>query len=169
MSAAELSEKSFLMLTASFRVLQATKVTQSDWIVLDNSKGVIPLIGITGSTSANAAETFTYGVATIGTSGATASTTSLSVTSATITRKGPFYALTASGEIIEVTADSAPSNATATWTVKRGCFGTTASATGIANGNVVHILNIIFLGSSTVGGELFAVLCLPEDAGAKLA
>ena len=66
----------------------------------------------------------------------------------------PYYILTAGGEVIEVTADTGAATTTGTLTVVRGRLCTTASATGLANGNVCIILNQVFLSSSTVGPAL---------------
>ena len=140
----------------------------ADWMVVNGYKGIIPLYGVAQSVAASGAEAITYGAATITVAG-TATSTSHAVTSATITRTGePFYILTAGGEIIEVTNDSAPTNASSTWTLRRGCLGTTATATGMANTNVVAIMNIIFLSAALVGPTLIAALPLPNDAGSQM-
>jgi hypothetical protein len=170
MAAVELTEKAFMMLSASWKIIQAVKATQSDWITLP-VKGVIAVVGVTDSTAATAAETPTFGTVTINNGGAayTAASTAIAVDGALATRVTPYYLLSASGEIIEVTNETAPATAAGTLTIKRGCFGTTPSATGLANNDVLSVLNQIVLASATVGGELLAALVLPEDPGAKLA
>ncbi len=131
--------------------LYVLKVTQGDWIVLSGIKGVWPPIGFTVTTSANAQETPNYGTLEILGSGYGATDTSLTIENAYITRKPPYFLATAGAEIMEVVADSTPAAATSTLTVVRGVLGTTASATGIATTNICSILNMIVLGSATVG------------------
>jgi hypothetical protein len=133
--------------------LRVTKVTQADWINIKGVRGVWPPTGNTQTITANVAETFTYGAATINNSGTayTATDTSIVIGTAATGRKAPYYLRTGSGEIMEVTADSAPTTNAGTLTVVRGVLGTTASATGLAHTNVCAILNCLILGSSTVG------------------
>lgn len=163
----ELTEKKFALMHLVPIIVSSTMITQNDWVVLDGFKGVVPLQGIAQSIALSLQETFTYGVATITTT-ATPTTTSHAVTSATITRTPPYYVLTAGGEIMEVISETLPAAAGSTWTVRRGCLGTTASATGLAATNVVGIMNILKLGANTVGPHLWALLPLPNDAGTKL-
>ncbi|CAK0771309.1 hypothetical protein CCP3SC15_420023 [Gammaproteobacteria bacterium] len=133
--------------------LKVTKVTQADWINIAGVRGVWPPMGNTVTVAANVAETFTYGAMTINNGGTayTATSTSIVVQTAVATRKAPYYVATGSGEIMEVTTDSTPTATTSTLTVRRGVLGTTASATGLANTNVVAVLNQLILGSATVG------------------
>jgi len=133
--------------------LMVMKATQNDWISISNMKGVLPPTGFTVTVAANVAETPTYGTAAINNGGTAygATDTSIVFQSASATRKPPYYILTAGGEIILVVADSGSATTSGTWTVQRGMLGTTATGTGLANTNVVAILNQIVLGSSTVG------------------
>lgn len=146
---------------------KAQRAAAGDWIVYDGEKGVIPLQGIGQSIAVSLADTFTYGTATI-TPTATATTTSIAVTLGTITRTPPYYVLTAGGEILEVVSETAANNANSTWTVRRGCLGTTASATGLAATNLVGIMNIVFLGANNVGPDMIVAIPLPKDAGTQL-
>jgi len=133
--------------------LYVLKVTQSDWINLSNIRGIWLPSGFTVTAAANVVETPTYGTAAINNSGTAYSTTdtSIVVQTAQATRKPPYYILTAGGEVMLCVADSTPTATTSTLTVQRGMLGTTASATGLANTNVVSILNQIVLGSASVG------------------
>ena len=153
----------------------ATKVTQNDWLNLSKAglyiKGIAGAILNTCSNSANVAETWTYGTLTINNSGTayTATDTTIVVGSGlygtgTNPRVVPYYIRAGSGEILEVTADSLPLTAAGTLTVRRGCLGTTASATGLAHTNVVHVLNQIILTSSTVGPVQGVIFPMPDAA-----
>ena len=164
---AELTETKFALMHLVPMLVNSTMVTQYDWVVIDGVKGVIPLQGIAQSVALSLQEVFTYGVATI-TPTATAIQTSIAVGTATITRKPPYYVLTAGGEIMEVISETAPDNATSTWTVRRGALGTTATTVGVAATNIVGIMNILKLGANAVGPHIWAVLPLPNDAGTKL-
>ena len=152
------------------------KATQSDWVSFKSFKGVIPLMGMVKAATSGASTseaTWTYGVATFAATTATATTTT--VTSATIARgntSSSFYvqlpAQTAGtpGEIVEVVTDSAPTASSATWTLKRGCLGTTAQA--IAAGDVGAIMNVVFVGTAGVGTEIIAVIPLPDENSAAV-
>ena len=147
--------------------IKAQRATQLDWIVVEGFKGVIPLQGMGQSVAVSIADTFTYGTATI-TNTATTTTTSMAVTLGTVTRVPPFYVLAAGGEIMEVTSETDSTSANSTWTVRRGCLGTTASATGLATTNLVGIMNIVFLGANNVGPDLIVALPLPNDARVQM-
>ena len=165
---AEITEKKFALMHLVPLVIKAQRVTAGDWIVVDGYKGVVPLMGIGQSVAVSLQEAgFTYGVMTI-TPTCTTTTTSIAVTSATATRVPPYYLLTAGGEIVEVISETTPTAATSTLTVRRGCLGTTASATGLAGTNVVGIMNILILGSNNVGPDMIMALPLPNDPGAAL-
>jgi len=149
-------------------LVKAQRAAANDWVVIDGFKGVIPLNGLGQSIAASLQETlFRYGVATI-TPTATATDTSIAVTLATITRVPPFYVLTGGGEIMEVTSETDSTNANSTWTVRRGCLGTTATATGVAATNIVGIMNILFLGANNVGPDMMVLLPLPNDARVQM-
>jgi hypothetical protein len=156
MTAADLTVYSSRTQGAMPIVAKVTKVTQNDWISFKDVKGVKPPTGVVITTSAHALETFTYGILTIDNSGTayTATDTSIVVKSGTATRLPPYYLMTGSGEIMEVTSETLPATAAGTLTVVRGRLGTTASATGLANNNTMVVLNQVFLSSSTVGVTL---------------
>lgn len=146
----------------------AQRAAAGDWIVLDGYKGVLPLGAIGQSIAASLADDIpTWGVATV-TPTCTATTTSFAVGTATVTRVPPYYVVTAGGEILEVISETAADNATSTWTVRRGCLGTTASATGLAATNVVGIMNILFMPANNVGPNIMLVQPLPNDPAARI-
>lgn len=165
--AAELTEVSYNAQPVIPIMIRVTRAAAGDWIVLSGVKGVIPTGSMGTSIAASLQEiAFTYGVATI-TPTCTATTTSIAVTLGTITRVPPYYVATAGGEIMEVVSETLPAAAGSTWTVRRGCLGTTASATGLAATNVVSILNILFLGGNNVGNDMIIAYPLPEDPGSS--
>ena len=145
-----------------------TKVSTSDWVVFGDYTGVIDCRG-TLYTGADEA-TLTYGTAAVDNSGTayTATTTSIVIKSGVITRVPPYYILTTSGEIMMVLSETAAGVAASTLTVKRGCLGTTASATGVANSNTLYIMNIIVFGAATSGGITGHFLPMPEQPDASL-
>ena len=114
--------------------------------------------------------TLTYGTAAINNAGTayTATSTTIVIASGAITRVPPYYIETTSGELIYVLSDSAADNAASTLTVQRGCLGTTASATGLANSNTVYIKNIVVFGQATTGYVTFEFTPMPRNTGAKL-
>jgi len=137
-----------------------------DWVVLNGYKGVIPVgTGICQNIASSAASALTYGVITInGAAQNTTTNTTFVCTAATITRSMPYYILTASGEIMEVLTDSNVASSTPTLTVRRGCLGTTPSATGLADTEVLGIMNIIFMAGARIGPHIFVTQMLPQDA-----
>jgi hypothetical protein len=137
-----------------------------DWAVLDDVKGVVPMRGISLSITRSLGATPTWGVARIDNGGAayTATSTSIVCDECTITRTGrPFYLITAGNEIMEVLSDATPTTAVGTFTVRRGCLGTTASATGLADNNYMGIMNIVFCQGPNIGPHIFPCLELPND------
>jgi len=171
MTAADLTTKvDFTLQHLVPDVLLVTKATQSDWVNL-SYPGVIVLNAFVmtsvADTVTNALETITYG--TMKANGAVATTTGTSVIidSASITRLLPYYILNGTtGEVMQVTADSAVGSAAATLTVKRGCLGTTAVA--IADNAPLYVLNQVFLGNAAVGKVIMTVLTLPSNPDAPL-
>ena len=145
-----------------------TKASTADWVVFGDYPGVIDCRG-TLYTGADEA-TLTYGTAAIDNSSTayTATTTAIVIKSGVITRVPPYYILTTAGEIMMVMSETAAGSAGSTLTVKRGCLGTTASATGVANNNTVYIMNIIVFGAATSGVITGHFLPMPEQADASL-
>jgi hypothetical protein len=164
MAAAELTENKANIMHLVPILVKAQVTTAGDWVVLDEYKGVIPLTGMAQSILTSGEETITYGVARVDGTVLTTTQTTLVCDECTITRTGkPFYIVTAGGEILEVLTDATPATAVGTFTVRRGCFGTTASTTGLSNNNYVGIMNILFLGTDLVGPHIFMVIPLPYD------
>lgn len=168
MAAAELTEKISTLLTgASPRVTKIKQITQSDWVLL-------PYKGVwiqTGRLVTGAVATITRGTLVVNNKGAayTATTASIAYDGASVTRStGSFYAESISGEILEL-KDSAPAAADGTLTViKRGCFGTTASATGLADDNTLYPLNNFVLGDNQTAAVTVTFIEMPEDANTGL-
>ena len=155
-------------------LIGVTTLTTLDWINLTKVKGVIlpPSFQIASSTANSAPDvgTVQYGVALSTAAYADVTTTSIVVdgaaADATTVRAVPFYAKCKSGEIVEVLGDSAPAAATATWTIRRGCLGTTAAA--IADNDYFCIMNQIVIASTRVGFATGMVFEMPNDPGVKL-
>jgi len=148
-------------------VVSLIKAATSDWITLDNYKGML-VTSVQGfSIAANLRDHVpTYGVATI-TATETATSTEVVVGTATVTRVVPFYVMTAGGEVMEVISETDSTNATSTWTVRRGCLGTTATATGLAATNVVAILNMLILPANCLGNTVITGIPLPNEPRAQ--
>jgi hypothetical protein len=167
MAAAEITPKYFHMQGADPVVGRFVKATQADWIVLPYP-GVFNLRG-TLYTGADEA-TLTFGTITVNNKGVayTATDTSIVGDAATITRQTPYYVQTSSGEIMLVTTDATPGTSTATLSVIRGCLGTTASLTGLADDNTLYIRNIIVFGAATTGVVGFEFTPMPREPKANL-
>jgi len=158
-------------------LIKVQKVTQHDWINLANCKGVADFRAHTTpvGVAANVEETWLYGPGDVDHASGTAydaTTTSIVVNgmyygTGANPRLPPYYILTGGGEVIEVLADSLPLTAAGTLTIRRGCLGTTATATGLADNDRFAILNQIVLTSSTVGFTLGHAFPLPQDEYTK--
>ena len=150
--------------------VRVAKATQNDWITVPNNTGgycwgVWAVQGTTTSISANAAETFTFQTLAINNAGTAYGTndTTIAYNNAIATRYPPYYIKSQSGELILVTADSGAASTSGNLTVRRGCLGTIASVTGLANTNVLTVMNQVILGSATVGPTDLLVFPMPED------
>jgi hypothetical protein len=155
-------------------VVKVAKTTQSDWLSFTKYPGVIILnahvFTVANNATTNGVETVTYGVGKVnnGSTAYTATTTTVAFDGAVATRIVPCYVLTASGEIMYVTADSGTTSTSGNLTVRRGCLGTTASATGLADNDPLYFLNQIYLGGSSVGLDFIFVMPLPQDPGTPM-
>lgn len=122
--------------------------------------------GITGADAA-----VLKGTLTINNAGTayTATTMSFAYDGGTLARSAEsFYLQTVSGEILEV-KDSAPSGASGTLTaLRRACFGTVASATGLADDSVLYVQNVIQLTDATATPTILSLIPMPEDPGVRL-
>lgn len=119
------------------------------------------------------AEACTFTTVTIANGGAAydETTTSIVYGSATANYRtsGGYYLITTGGEIIYVIADSGAASTGGTLTVKRGCLGTTATGTGLANTNVCYVMNALTLSTATTTGKVFVSYSpLPADPNTKL-
>lgn len=167
MTAAEITEKVYAENGWIKHTGRFLKAATADWVVFAGSATdhVLGVINCRGTLYTGADEgSLTYGTATINNSGTayTATTTSIVIASGAITRVPPYYIQTTSGEIILVEADSAADNAAATLTIKRGCLGTTASATGLANSNTIYLKQIVYFSAATSGYVDFEYTPMPN-------
>lgn len=170
MAAAELTETEFPMQHLVPLLIKVTQAAAGDWVVVNGYKGVIPLGGITQAVDhSHWQAAFTYGVATVNGT-ITAAATEIVFSGATITRVPPYYVLSGNAgtgfEIFEVVSEDDSTSATPTCQIVRGCLGTTA--TEQTNADVVSIMQILFVGTNAVGGNIFAVLPLPENNKVKM-
>jgi len=167
---ADLANTGFLLLGANWKWIHVIKATQADWINLDSVKGVLAVIGSIQATAAVTAELPFFGTVTVNNKGTayTATSVSIVIDGALATRLPPYYLRSSTGEIMEVSADSTPAGTGSTLTIKRGLFGTTAAATGLADDNVLTVMNQINLSSSGVGCVDLIVALMPGDGGAIL-
>jgi hypothetical protein len=173
MTAAEITEKVFALNGEIRHKGRFIKVSTADWVVFagtatDRVFGVMNLLArlYTGAME----DTLTFGTATINNGGTaySATDTSIVIASGAITRVPPYYIQTTSGEILFVTSETAANNAASTLTVKRGCLGTTASATGLTNSSTIYIRQIVYFGAATSGVVEFEYTPMPTDPGTKL-
>ena len=172
-SAAEITEKVFAYNGEIRHKGRFLKAATADWVVFagtatDRVFGVMNLEArlYTGAVES----TLTFGTATINNSGTayTATSTEIVIASGVITRVPPYYIETTSGELILVTSETAAGAAASTLTIRRGCLGTTASATGLANSNTIYIRQIVVFGAATTGYVYFDYTPLPTNTGAGL-
>lgn len=155
-------------------IVFVTKATQNDWMSFTKYPGVLVLsmhgFTVANNATTNAIDQITYGVAKVNNASTayTATDTSIVIDGCVATCIVPYYAMTVSGEILYVTADSGTTSTSGTLTVRRGALGTTASATGLADNDPIYILNQVYFSASGVGKVIMAVLPLPIDPGVKL-
>jgi hypothetical protein len=147
--------------------MKIKQATQYDYVILP-FKGIWQ---IAGRLNTGALATILRGTLTVNNTGTayTATTTTIAYDGASYNRStGSFYLESASGEILEV-IDSAPAGASGTLTViKRGCFGTTPSGTGLANDNTLYVMNNMVLGDSQTGAVTVSFLEMPENNAINL-
>ena len=155
-------------------VIKLSKAADNDTFSLTKYAGVI-LIGkhvftVANNATTNNDEYVSYGVGKVNNTSTayTATSTSIVYDGAAATRIIPGYVLTASGEIMYVIADTGKATTGGTMTVRRGCLGTTASATGLADNDPLYFLNQIVMTDAAVGIEFLLVFPLPNDPGVPL-
>ena len=165
MAAAKITSTS-TMVAYPWKLATFAKVTQSDWTILDcagtlafDARDVTGAVETPTYADVDAVHATAYGTTdtAIVYDGATANARSA----------GGFYIRNSTGgEIMYVVADSAPAAAGGTFTVRRGCLGTTPAA--IANNAVLVILNTIIFGSATTGPATITYLPLPDDPATQI-
>lgn len=151
-----------------------TQLTTLDWINIPNVRGVTGAFGYStaaANATAGVACGFNYGTASANSAALTTTSTSIPVDLAgagagVLARVVPFFAKTANGEIIEVIAETDSAAASSTWTVRRGCLGTTPAA--IADNDLLAILNQLVVSSTAVGFVTGVAFPMPEDAGSQV-
>lgn len=151
------------------RIDRVLKVTQNDWVFLNAPGAFNPVI----NNYAGTVDTFTYGTGTINNTGTAYSTTSTEIAvdalaegiiNNTTTVITPFYFETTSGELIMVITNTPDSGTESTFTCIRGCLGTTASATGLADGNTIYLKNLLTLTGAGVGYTIIEYTPMPNEA-----
>lgn len=174
MTAAEITEKKFQRMPGLDIIAKVKQAEQYDWVILEEYKGVSLL---SARLIAGGAATVVRGQLAVNNASTAYTATSaaivydlVGITSNTgINRSAQnFYVQTASGEIIEVYDGDSESSGDTLTVIKRGCFGTTASATGLANDNILYVLNTFLLGDNQTGPIELIVKPLPNDPGVNL-
>lgn len=144
---------------------RVVKTAQNDIIVF----GVPGIQDFKATLYTGAAEAGTYPVLVVNNKGVayTAASTTIAYDGATALSRptGGYYVLSTSGEILFVYADSAAAGAAGNLTVRRGCLGTTASLTGLADDDVLYVLSSITLSTNSAGIVNFSYYELPSDPG----
>lgn len=174
MAASEITEKKFQRMPGMDVIAKVKQAEQYDWVILNEYKGVSL---IAARLIAGGAATVVRGQLAVnnGSTAYTATTMSIAydivgVTSNTgINRSSEnFYVQTVSGEIMEVYDATSESSTGTLIVIKRGCFGTTPSATGIADNNILYVLNSFMLGDSQTSPIELQIKPLPNDPAVNL-
>ena len=141
-----------------------TLTTQYDWVVFPCA-GVLHLAGVTVYDGGFETSTYTHPTLTVNNGeGYDSSATSIAYDGATAnTRKGAGYLVVndATGEIMYVEKDSAPTATSGTLTVRRGALGTEPAA--ITDNDVLYILCTVVATSSNTGTHFIRYHKLPDD------
>ncbi len=155
------------------RIAYVNKTDRYDWLVFPEAA----IVDLQVRKPDNAQEgTVTYGTVAVANAGTayTATTTAIAYdTGGTNQSRAPgnFYVSTASGEIMYVIKDvlTTPDDYTAgTLHVIRGCLGTTASATGVANTNTLNVMNVLKLGEDSTGWRMITYKEITQEYNAFL-
>lgn len=145
-------------------VAAVAKTGQNDTVLFDKFPGIIPLHI---NNLAGTADTFTYQTIQVNNAGPayTATTKSIVYDNATanLRTSGGYYVLSAGGEIMYVVSDTGFTATSGTINVIRGCLGTTATSTGIADDNYLYVLNAITLTGSGTGTTIISFIALPNE------
>jgi len=174
MTRSEVTEKKFQRMPGIDVIAKVNQAEQYDWMILSEYKGVSLL---SARLIAGGAANVVRGQLAVNNTGDAYSATSSSIVydcegltayTAIPRPTGNFYIQTISGEIIEV-YDSSSTTSTGTLTVvKRGCFGTTPSAIGVANNNALYVLNTFLLGDNQAIPIEMLIKPLPNDPEVNL-
>jgi len=157
-----------------------TVTTSGDWFKM-SAPGIIPLSAMVISTAASGfSATPYYAGVNVVTTVSTTTATSITYTGAGNPFKLPhtdFYIMTTGGEIMYCTHNSGYGTLAAgggTFTVMRGCLGTTATTTGLTAASDLYIMNVIVVTSGTqgwpavAGKVLMSFIELPSDPKAHM-
>lgn len=160
---------SFNKLPGYLVISRVTKTAQNDGVVLP-FPGVLPL---KAALATGGAETIVYQTLAVNNLATAYDDETREIAYDTGTggarAAGGFYVKTSSGEILLVSSDSGAAGTEGTLTIaKRGCFGTTPSATGLANDDVLYVLSSLKLTGEGTGGVDLVYLSLPEDPSVLL-
>lgn len=155
-------------------IAKVSQASQYDWVIFEEYKGVTLLSAkLIGGTAATAVR----GQLAVNNPGTAYTATSNSivydivgVTSNTgIARSTEnFYVQTDTGEIMEVYDATATASSGTLKVIQRGCFGTTASADGIADNDILYVMNSFLLGDSQTLPIEMLIKPYPNDPGVYL-
>jgi hypothetical protein len=158
---------------AIVKVAHVTKTAQLDGVWFKNHAGIIPLVGVTTTNATNGATvtaTFSYNSIRVNNSGTAYTATSTQIVynewsglaAASQRSSGNYYVYNGStDEIIYVVKDSAPTSASGTLDVIRGCLGTTAAVP--ADDNFLMVMNSVVLPNANTGKMMIFYLEMPSD------
>lgn len=171
---AEMTEKKFNRMPGIDVIAKVPQAAQYDSVVFTEFKGVSLL---SARLIAGGAATVVRGQIAVNNTGTayTATTTAIvydedGITSNTGVNRSAenFYIQTASGEIIEVYDATSEASAGTLQVIKRGCFGTTPSATGIANNDILYLLNAFALMDNQTSPIEMLIKPYPNDPEVNL-
>jgi len=174
MAASEVTEKKFQRMPGMDVIAKVTPAEQYDWVIFKEYKGITLL---TSRLIAGGAAGAVRGQLAVnnGSTAYTATTMAIAYDIVGVTANTgvprsdqSFYVETVSGEILEV-FDATSDTSTGTLTViRRGCFGTTPSATGIADNNILYVLNNLVVTDSQTSPIEMLIKPLPNDPEVRL-
>lgn len=174
MAAAEVTEKKFQRMPGMDVISRVKPAEQYDWVKFTEYKGISLLSSRLIAGGAAGAVRGQLAVNN-GSTAYTATTMAIAydivgVTSNTGVPRSDqsFYVQTVSGEILEV-FDASSLTSTGTLTViRRGCLGTTPSATGLADDNILYVLNTLVLTDNQTSPIEMIIKPLPNDPEVQL-
>lgn len=170
MSASLTTNSKFPLTAYSETVFSFVSDDSGDWVVLAVPGIICPVM----CDNTGTAMTVDYGTMHVLNAGAAYSATSTSIVydngspGSCQRLPGGYYIETTSGELIYVLKDSGYTADGGTLTVVRGCLGTTASATGVANTNVLQVKNVIVTAADVDARIVLRGVVLPNEYKAQL-